>query len=395
MLKLSSYFALLAAIVLLVGCNKPAPAPNGNAANTPPTVTGGKPATATPTFTIAASEYPSWSTLFVADHLKLIDQKQGKQGPVEKKWGVDIVVKEADYDTCLTLFGNGTVDASCQTNMDSLAPSSGRKTVLIGPTSTSAGADACVVVGVADLDALKEKTTYGLEKSVSQFAWYVGLLDAGKNPKEYTYKNMDPAAAAQAMQTGQENVVAIQVWNPFVLQTLRTRSGSKVLFSSETKPEHIIDCIAVGEDVLHKPGGEDFACAVLDTFYQVNKALGPALGTLKQTSFSAADAQNLVTKLTGDQKDALVALGAKFSSLPAEDMAICTHQTVFYRSPEEGVELFKREEFQKKTTPFVTKFCLEYGIVEKEPTVSFGSYKDNKAQLIYDTQFMERVAKAE
>ena len=57
----------------------------------------------TPVFSVAVSEYPSWSTFLVADLKGLIDKDQGKLGTVEKKWGVDIVVRECDYDTCLTL----------------------------------------------------------------------------------------------------------------------------------------------------------------------------------------------------------------------------------------------------------------------------------------------------
>ena len=46
-----------------------------------------------------------------------------------------------------------------------------------------------------------------------------------------------------------------------------------MLFDSSTIPEEIIDMVVVGKDVLEKPGGEDFACAVIDTFYQLNELL--------------------------------------------------------------------------------------------------------------------------
>src|SRR3989339_705678 len=77
-----------------------------------------------PSFTLAVSEYPSWSgTFLTACDIGLIDGEQGKMGPMEKKWNVDIVVKDTDYDSCITLFTNGNVDAACLTNIDSLAPS--------------------------------------------------------------------------------------------------------------------------------------------------------------------------------------------------------------------------------------------------------------------------------
>ena len=338
-----------------------------------------------PVFSVAVSEYPSWSTFLVADLKGLIDKDKGKLGSVEKKWGVDIVVKECDYDTCLTLYGAGTVDASCQTNMDSLAPAISRPSVALGPTSTSVGADACITVGVDDIDSLKAISTYGLEKSVAQFAFERGLVKKGYDPKEFTFKNMDPAAAAQAMQQGQENINSIQVWNPFVLQTVRTRDGATVLFDSSIIPEEIIDMIVVGKDVLDKPGGENFACCLLDTFYQLSKQLGPSLGT---DPLTASEATDLVATLDDDQKKTLVALGSKFSNLPAEDMAIVVRATRFYKTADEGLALYNSKSFQTGTTPTVTDFCVSHNIVDEKPSVGFD---DDAAQLNYTTKFMERV----
>ena len=49
---------------------------------------------AAPSFSLAWSEYPSWSVFGVAHAAKLIDGAAGKQGPIEQKWNVDIVLKE-------------------------------------------------------------------------------------------------------------------------------------------------------------------------------------------------------------------------------------------------------------------------------------------------------------
>ena len=339
----------------------------------------------TPSFSLAVSEYPSWSVFLVADMEGLIDGKRGAQGSVEKKWGVDIVLKECDYDTCLTLFGSGTVDASCQTNMDSLAPAFGRTSVAILPTSTSVGADACIVVGIDTIDDLKGKTTYGLEKSVAQYAFERGLEEKGQNPAEFPFKNMDPGAAAQAMQTGQANIESIQVWNPFVLQTQRTRDGAKVLFDSSLIPEEIIDMVVIGKDSLQKPGGEAFACCVIDTFYQTNALLGKALG---DDPLTEAQAKEVVAKLTEDQKKTLVALGAKFSNLPDVDMCQVVRATRFYKTADEGMALFTSQQFQGTTMPKVVNFCVDHAIVDQKPTVGFA---DQSAQLNFDPQFMQKV----
>ena len=43
-----------------------------------------------PSFSLAWSEYPSWSVFGVADVTGIINGKKGELGPVEEKWGVDI-----------------------------------------------------------------------------------------------------------------------------------------------------------------------------------------------------------------------------------------------------------------------------------------------------------------
>ena len=96
--------------------------------------TGGS---STPTFTLAWSEYPSWSVFGVAHEQKLINGERGELGSIETRWGVDIVLKEVDYDTCITMYSSSTCDAVCITNMDILSPSLGRESVAVLPTSTS------------------------------------------------------------------------------------------------------------------------------------------------------------------------------------------------------------------------------------------------------------------
>ena len=348
---------LLASAVSVLGCNNGDTGTNNAAGG----ANGGGAA-----FTLAWSEYPSWSVFGVADEAGLINKDEGAQGPIEEKWGVDIVLQEADYDTCLTLYGSSTVDAVCMTNMDSLAPALGRNSVAILPTSTSDGADACIVVGIESIDELAGKDSHGLEKSVSQYMFERNLELAGKNPQDYPFKNMDPAAAAQAMQTSQDNIASIVVWNPFLLQTLRTRAGSKVVFDSTSIPEEIIDMVVMGKDALAKPGGEDFACAVIDTFYEMNKLL--------------ADPDK------GDET--LVALGAKFSSLPLDDMKVVVEQTRFYKTPDAAIELFTKDSFQNDTMPRVVDFCATHDIVASKPTVGYG---DTSVQLNFDTSYIEKV----
>lgn len=320
-----------------------------------------------PVFSLAWSEYPSWSVFGVADEQGLIDGKEGAMGEIETRWNVDIVLNLADYDTCIGQYAQNVADAVCITNMDIMAPSVSRPAVCVLPTSTSAGADACIVTGLDGVDALAGKPTYGLEKSVSQYCFERVLEIQGKDPKDFPFQNMDPSAAATAMQTGNEEIQSIMVWNPFVMQTLSTRKDSKVLFDSTSIKEEIIDMVAIGKDSLAKDGGDRFANAILDTFYSVNKLIDdPAT-----------------------RSETLVALGAKFSKLGLEDMQEVVKQTQFYNTPSKGLALMNDETFRNKTMPAVADFLVSHEMAETKPTFGFNSAD---SQLNFDTQFLSEMA---
>jgi len=305
----------------------------------------------TPSFSLAWSEYPSWSVFGVADMNKIIDGKKGKMGPVEEKWGVDIELKEADYDTCLVMYGSGQCDAACITNMDSLNPSLTRKSVGILATSTSYGADALIVAGdITDIKQLKGKKVYGLAKTVSEYCFVRNLEILGEKEADYNFTNMDPAAAATAMQQKNKGYEAIVVWNPFVLETLNKRKDARVLFDSTTIPGEIIDMVVASEDSLEKEGGKAFACAVIETFYRVNEMIAdPAT-----------------------RGDTLVALGEKFSHLDLQSMRKVVQQTKFYSTPDEGLALLTGKGLPE-TMEKVVAFCLGHEIVAEEPKVGYGA----------------------
>lgn len=362
---LHTFAAIAAAGVLsFTGCDQSSE-PAGGASGT----SSGSGSTPPPSFSLAWSEYPSWSVFGVAEMKGLIDGEEGKLGPIETKWNVDIVLNETDYDTCINLYANGVIDAVCITNMDILNPANGRTAVAILPTSTSFGADACIVTGIDNVEQLKGKSVYGLEASVSQYTFVRGLEAAGQDPAEYKFSNMDPAAAAQAMITSQPGYEAIVVWNPFVLETLKQRSDAKVLFDSTSLPGEIIDMVVAGKDSLDKPGGDRFAQAVIDTFYQVNQML--------------ADPE------AGD--DTLLALGSKFSSLGLEKMKVVVQQTKFYKSPDEAKALFDGDQLPA-TMDKVSGFCKAYGIVDNTPGIAYGSAtSDASTRLTFTSQYIDAV----
>ncbi|MEM6313963.1 MAG: hypothetical protein AAF743_07735, partial [Planctomycetota bacterium] len=153
--------AAVTGFVLLVGLQ----AGCDGAADETGTTDAGEP----PVFSLAWSEYPSWSVFGLAEQRGLIDGDVGAQGELEKKHNIDIDLRGTDYDTCLIQYAAGELDAVCITNIDILNPALTIDSVAVLPTSTSAGADALLVSGefggIADL---KDTQVAGLEKSVSE-----------------------------------------------------------------------------------------------------------------------------------------------------------------------------------------------------------------------------------
>jgi NitT/TauT family transport system substrate-binding protein len=324
-----------------------------------------------PTFTLAWSEYPSWSVFGVAADKGLINGKEGKLGSIEKKWNVHIKLQLLDYEKCMDNYGAKTSDAVCITNMDVLNPSLARKSVVVLPTSTSAGADACIVVGIKDVEDLKKHKVYGLKESVSEYA-FSRILEKkyGQKAGDFKFTQMDPDKAAQAMQAKTKGIDAIMVWNPFVLQTLKLRDDAKVLFDSSEIPEEIIDSVVIAQDVLDKPGGDRFAGAIIETYYEFNKMM--------------ADEKK--------RPDLLVRLGKKFSDLNEKEMAKACEQTRFYKTPEAALKLITGEEFPK-TMKTITDFYVSHKILkDKAPKIGFGGKdKAPDADLRFDPTYIKMV----
>lgn len=321
-------------------------------------------ANGTPSFSLAYSEYPSWSIFGVAEKEGLIDGEKGALGDIEMKWRVDIVLNFAEYDPCITQYGTSVADAVCITNMDILSPSLKRASVAILPTSTSVGADACITVGIDSIDALKGKTTYGLEKSVSQYCFERVLEKNGKDPSDFEFKNQDPGVAAMAMQSSQDSIESIMVWNPFVMQTLKKRKDSKVLFDSSQIEEEIIDMVVVAKDSLNKPGGKAFAYAIADAFFTVNAMIND----------------------TKTADETLSTLGEEFGKLSLDEMRQIVQQTRMYDTAEKALALLEGDNFKTATMPTVAAFCLSHEICESEPTMGFN--EDSK-QLNFDSSILE------
>ena len=311
----------------------------------------------------------SWSTFGVAHEMGLLNGKKGEQGELEK-WNIDVELKEADYDSCITMYGAGQVDAAALTNMDALPAALTKQTVGILPTSTSIGADALLVTdAIKSIEDLKGKSVYGLSLTVSEFTFVRNLELNGQMEADYKFSNMDPAAAAIAMQQKQDGYDAIVVWNPFVMETLKKRSDVRVLFDSSTIPGEIIDMVVMSQDSLDKPGADRFAHAVIDAFYAISDRINdPAT-----------------------RSDTLVALGEKFSHLGAEDMETVVKQTQFYDTPEKGLEVFTGDDV-KIVMDTVVAFEEKHDMLKTKPNIGYGKKADAAdANFRFDPTYMQAV----
>ena len=325
-------------------------------------------------FTLSASEYPSWVPFKVAGRAGLINpEKGGTHGPLEVKWGCDIVVDYTGYDECLQNYGNGTSDAVCVTNGDALTQVGSRSGCGIMPTSTSNGADAIMAYGVSEIEGLKGVNVRGLSKSVSEFTFIRVLQKRGLNPADFDFGHMDPEAAAIQLQgntNGSGEVQAATLWNPFVMQTKERNSKINLIGDSTEIPEEIVDMVLVSQDSLNREGGDRFAHLVCDIFYTVSDKLADR---------SSAEA------MRGE-------LGKDFANLDAEKMVTILQQTSFYATPQDGSKLFNSVGFQdimseKGVVPqtYVLMDQLEESSI---PSVSFDG---SDADLQFSTDYMEYV----
>jgi NitT/TauT family transport system substrate-binding protein len=327
-------------IVGLVGCGgtnpagRPAPKPETTAQNDAPVVR-----------TLANSDYPSWQVFDVAHKLGLVDKDQGKLTDLERKYNVDFVLRRGDYTETISMYGSGAVDAVTITNTDILAPALTREAVAIFPTSTSQGADACLVTGIEKIEDLKGVPIYGAEKSVSEYAFRRLASKHGLESKDIVWRNMDPSAAATAMIQKQNGINAIMVWEPQVEEVLNQRKDAKDIFNSSEIPGEVIDMVVMGRDSYESPGGKEFATFLADVYYQTCR------------------------KINTDDK-ALTQLGEDFAHLDAEQMKVVRSKCKFFDTPEQGIAVFKAPTFPD-AMKMISQFSKDRDIIAKNPIVSY------------------------
>ena len=269
------------------------------------------------------------------------------------------------------MYGSGQCDAVCITDMDALNPSlAGRPWSSCPPPPATAPTPASCPTTITDVKQLKGKKVYGLAKSVSEYCFVRNLELLGEKEADYTFSNMDPGAAAVAMQQKQKEIEAIMVWNPFVLETLNKRKDVHVLFDSTKIPNEIIDTVVVAQASLDKPGGKDFACAVIDTFYAVN--------------------QRMADPATRD--DTLVALGEKFSHLDLASMKKVVRANPVLRHPQGRPGRLHRRRAARASWRRWSTFCVKHEITPTAPKVGYGTKATaGDAALRFDPTYIQQV----
>lgn len=343
---------LLVALLFAVGCGKKEnpshDAPKGS-----------------PVFHLDYSEYASWSVFGAQDLLKRIDGAEGKVGPIEEKYKIDIVLHKRDYVPSLTSYGNKSTDAVTVTNIDILAFAQGRDSVAILPTSRSHGADGILVEkSITDIDGLKGVKVYGAAASVSEYMFRRCIEQNGKDPKDFSFVDMDPGNAASQVQSKAAEIRAVALWNPELKQSLASRDDVHILCDSTKLPDEILDMVVIGKDSLAKEGGDRFAQAIAETYYDFSKQLAdPA------------------------KKDkALRALSKHFLNLEPAVIEELLKQTQFYETPEKGQAAFTKDHL-KPIMKTVSKTWIDAGHIKKAPSIGHSADKE----LFFDSSHMKAI----
>lgn len=316
-----------------------------------------------PSFSLAYSEYASWSTFAVAEMQQLVGAEKGKCGPIERKHGVDIELRFMGYGPSIGAYAGGTADSVTITHLDMLTAQRSDTSVVVTATSNSWGADRTIVPNGVTVDSLAGKPCRGLEATVSQYVFEETLLKKHVNDlKRYPYQNMEPDAAAAAMKARDANIGCIAVWEPFALDAITARGDVHVIADSRLIPAEILDTIVVGQAALDRPKGDAFVAALLDTFYAI--------------------VRDLENPATSD--DAHRRLGKKVTDLDAAAMRDVLTRSVLYRKPEWVVELLSNGNPYpfpdgtkgmplKDSTAKSVAWMLAHKAITAAPTIGYGS----------------------
>ncbi|OGL62982.1 hypothetical protein A3C09_03895 [Candidatus Uhrbacteria bacterium RIFCSPHIGHO2_02_FULL_47_44] len=328
-----------------------------------------------PKFTLAWSEYTTWSLLVTAKDVGLIDAAEGKHGELERKYGVDIVLVKADYGKTMEQYQGGIVDSVVITNTDALSVAQARfdtvkdSSVAAFATSVSEGADKIQTnPDIKNWAQLKGVPVFGDEMSVTRYLHWRGCAINKTDVKDYPFQNLNPVDGSnQFAANSNPEMRAFGGWSPETLKVAAARPDVNDLFNSSKLGKYeITDMFVVGQSALDRAGGKEAV-----------KALAEAYTTMVNR------AENTTT-----QAATLAAVSKNFSDTPADTIKLALTLTLAIK-PDQAQAVFGSEDF-KKTIPLTTEFAKSVTKTISGPVVTaFGTKAEApSAVLRFDASYV-------
>ena len=322
------------------------------------------------TFNIGWSIYAGWMPWPYA-------QKAG----IVKKWAdkyhIKInLVQVNDYVESVNQYTAGKLDGVTVTNMDALTiPAAGGKdtsAIILGDYSN--GNDGIVLKNASDLAAIKGRTVYLVEYSVSHYLLARALSTVGLKLSDVKTMNTSDADIVGAF--ANPSVTAAVTWNP-QLTALAKMPGAHLVFDSHQIPGEILDLLCVDTATL-----------------KANPDLGKALAGIWYDTITLMERQDA-------QGAAARASMARMAGLTPEAFDAQLKTTYLYNTPQEAVAALKAPSLVDTMTK-VRDFSFSKGLFGPGATsadaigMSFpgGKTLGNAAnvKLRFDPTFMEQAA---
>lgn len=296
---------------------------------------GRAPAADKPSFTVGWSIYVGWNPYHYMD-------KSGILKKWAEKYGVTIKVQRFDYAPSLEAFVAKSIDACTMTNMEALdmPAAAGVDTTAVILGDYSNGNDAVLVRNGLTFDKLAGKKVMLVQKTVSEYLFERGMTMNGAKDqiKRVRLVNTSDSDIAPAFLNNPDEE-AVVTWKPLVSQ-IRKGKGITTIFSSAQIPGEILDLLVIRTDVLHRPGGQNFAKAVTGAWYEVMSQLsgtGPAKDKALRGTAEASE----------DTPDSI------------KEQLTTTH--LFY-TPQSSMQFLTSAELKQKMD-LVRQFCFTHGLL--------------------------------
>src|SRR3989344_519471 len=325
-------------------------------------------------FKLLWSIYVGWMPYYYMDVSGILD-----------KWadayGVEIEVVEMGYGESIGAFASGEGDALTVTNMDQL----------IGPAA--AGLDATVVIigdysngndgilvkdsSIINASNLMNYDMTMVEGSVSEYLACRYVQENGGNIKRLRVENRSDKFIESSLPTAEAESVAV-TWNP-ILMNLKQNPDLDEIYNSSQIPGEILDNLIINTASLKKPGGENFAKAVVGAWYEMMQIMS------RRQSPEAKKAKEFMAEHSP-------------CSVPEFEAQLST--TFLFSTPKSAVEYARGAEIKEKMDK-VSQECFDRGLIQLAKTVdALGIlYPDGTVQgnpknikMRFDTSFMQMAA---